>query len=154
MKTMGFEQLTLVKPGKMAVPEHLMAKKMAVKSLDVLEGAKITKTLEQALEDLDDLDVIYGTTARSGVSYIQSPREAAKDMVAMARANKRVAILMGNEKSGLDNHAVGRCSRIIRIPMAADQPSINLAQAVQILAYELFVEALSSHGKAPSSSVP
>jgi len=142
MKTMGFERLVLVKPGKMAVPEHLMARKMAVKSLDVLDAARITKTLDEAL---DGMDVVYGTTARSGVSYIQSPREVAKDMVSMANANKRLAILLGNEKSGLDNHQVSRCARIIRIPMAAEQPSINLAQAVQILAYELFAEALLHH---------
>jgi tRNA/rRNA methyltransferase len=139
MKTMGFTQLVLVKPGKMAIPEHLMAKKMAVKSQDVLEAVRLTKTLDEALEGID---IAYATTSRSGVSYIQSPREAAIDMVSMASAGKHLAILLGNEKSGLDSHQVDRCQRVIRIPMAAEQPSVNLAQSVQILAYELFHEAL------------
>jgi tRNA (cytidine32/uridine32-2'-O)-methyltransferase len=142
MKTMGFEHLVLVKPGKMACPEHVMARKMAVKSLDVLEAAKVVKTLDEALVDVD---VMYGTTARSGVSYIQSPKEAAEDMVTYAAAGKNLAVLLGNEKTGLDNHQVGRCTRVIRIPMAAEQPSINLAQAVQILAYELFARGLADY---------
>jgi TrmH family RNA methyltransferase len=140
MKTMGFTRLVLVKPGKMAVPEHLMAKKMAVKSLDVLEATHVAKTLAEALEDID---ITFGTTSRSGVSYIQTPRDAAKDAVAMASAGKRIAVLFGNEKTGLDAEQVDRCQRVIRVPMAAAQPSINLAQSVQLLAYELFYEALN-----------
>ncbi|MGC4065423.1 MAG: RNA methyltransferase [Polyangiaceae bacterium] len=142
MKTMGFERLVLVKPGKMACPEHVMARKMAVKSLDVLEAAMVVKTLDEALAEVD---VVYGSTARSGVSYIQSPREAAEDMVTYAAAGKRLAILLGNEKTGLDNHQIGKCTRVIRIPMAAEQPSVNLAQAVQILAYELFARGLADY---------
>jgi TrmH family RNA methyltransferase len=140
MKTMGFSKLILVKPGKMAVPSHLMAKKMAVKSLDVLEGAQIVKTMDEALEGID---VAFATTSRSGVSYIQSPKEAAYDMVSMANEGKKTAILFGNEKSGLDSDQVDRCQRVIRIAMAAEQPSVNLAQSVQILAYEIFQEALA-----------
>lgn len=139
MKTMGFTRLVLVKPGKMAVPGHLMAKKMAVKSLDVLDAARINNTLDEALEGID---VAFATTSRSGVSYIQSPKEAARDMVSMALAGKRLAYVFGNEKTGLDSDQVARCQRIIRIAMAAEQPSINLAQTVQVLAYELFQEAL------------
>ena len=139
MKTMGFTRLVLVKPGKMAVPEHLMAKKMAVKSLDVLESAVITKTLDAALEGID---LAYATTSRSGVSYVQSPLDAASDILRVIGEGKRVAIVFGNEKSGLDKSQLDRCSRFIRIAMAAEQPSINLAQTVQIIAYQLLATAL------------
>src|ERR1041384_3489627 len=63
MKTMGFTRLVLVKPGKMAEPGHVMAKKMAVKSLDVLESAPVVPDVATALADVD---YSYATTARRG----------------------------------------------------------------------------------------
>lgn len=140
MKTMGFSRLVLVKPGKMAVPEHVMAKKMAVKSLDVLEGSLTVKTLDAAL---DGIDVAFATTSRSGVSYVESPMDAASDILRLVDNGKQIALVFGNEKSGLDTQQLDRCSRFIRIAMAADQPSINLAQTVQILAYQLLAAALA-----------
>lgn len=139
MKTMGFQRLVLVKPGKMAVPEHLMAKKMAVKSLDVLEAARIEKTLDAALVDCD---TVFATTSRSGVSYIESPLDASRDIIRLTAEGKRIAVVFGNEKSGLDTHQLDRCNRYIRIAMAAEQPSVNLAQTVQIIAYQLLATAL------------
>ena len=141
MKTMGFAHLFLVKPGKMAVPEHVMARKMAVKSTDVLESCVITRTLDEALVDVD---VPFATTSRSGVSYVESPLAASRDMLRFAAAGKRIAVVFGNEKSGLDTRQLERCSRFIRIAMAAEQPSINLAQTVQIVAYQLLATALAS----------
>jgi len=139
MKTMGFCRLALVKPGRMAVPEHLMAKKMAVKSQDVLEGAATYKTLDAALEGID---VAFATTSRSGVSYVESPREASREIIGLVAQGKSTALVFGNEKSGLDKPQLARCTRFIRIAMAAEQPSINLAQSVQILTYQLLATAL------------
>ena len=65
--------------------------------------------------------------------------EAAAD--AAARGS-RVAFVFGNEKTGLSQSDLALCAESVRIPMAADQPSINLAQAAQILAYELFLAGL------------
>ncbi|HMA94793.1 MAG TPA: RNA methyltransferase [Polyangiaceae bacterium] len=141
IKTMGFSRLVLVKPGKMAVPEHVMARKMAVKSLDVLEASTVVKTLDAALEGVD---VSFATTSRSGVSYIENPADAAADMLRFAAQGKQLAIVFGNEKSGLDKSQLERCSRFIRIAMAAEQPSINLAQTVQIIAYQLLATALAT----------
>lgn len=141
MKTMGFHRLILVKPGKMAVPEHLMARKMAVKSLDVLESAVTVKTLDAALEGID---VAFATTSRSGVSYIESPLDASRDILRLVEQGKQIALVFGNEKSGLDNQHLDRCTRFVRIAMAAEQPSINLAQTVQILAYQLLASNLVS----------
>jgi tRNA/rRNA methyltransferase len=140
MKTMGFTRLVLVRPGKMAVPAHLMARKMAVKSLDVLENAVIEPTLDAALSHVD---IAFATTSRSGVSYIQSPTDASRDILQFANRGQEIALVFGNEKSGLDHHQIERCTRFIRIAMAAEQPSINLAQAVQILAYQLLAVALA-----------
>jgi TrmH family RNA methyltransferase len=141
LKTMGFRRLVLVRPGRMAVPQHLMARKMAVKSLDVLDATITHKTLDAALEGID---VVFATSSRSGVSYIESPVEAAQDILQLVDRKQQVALVFGNEKSGLDREQLKRCSRFIRIAMAAEQPSINLAQAVQILAYQLLATALAT----------
>jgi TrmH family RNA methyltransferase len=141
MKTMGFGRLVLVRPGKMAVPDHLMAKKMAVKSLDVLEACVMSRTLAEALLGID---VAFATTSRSGVSYVESPLDASLDILRLASQGKKIALVFGNEKSGLDHQQLDLCSRFIRIAMAAEQPSINLAQAVQVLAYQLLASALAT----------
>jgi tRNA/rRNA methyltransferase len=141
MKTMGFTQLVLVKPGKMAEPSHVMAIKMAVKSLDVLEPAPIVPSIADALQGID---YSYATTARRGVSGVLTARQAARDAVERAGRGQRLAFVFGNEKTGLSAEDLELASARARIPMAADQPSINLGQAVQLLAYELFVAALEA----------
>lgn len=141
MKTMGITGLILVKPSRIAVPEHEMARKMAVKSLDVLDGAARCRKLEEAL---GGVSLSFATTSRRGVSGVLSPKRAAEMSVAAAAAGKRVAFVFGNEKTGLSAEDVALCTERVRIPMAADQPSINLGQAIQIIAYELFVAGLAA----------
>jgi len=141
LKAMGFFDLALVKPGRLCTPEHEMAFKMAVKSWDVLENARIVPTVADALADVD---VVVATTARRGVRGVCTPRVLAPELCASAVAGARCAILFGNEKTGLADDEHARASRFLRIPMAADQPSINLAQAVQLVAYELFLAALEA----------
>jgi len=141
MKTMGFTRLVLVKPGKMAEPGHVMAIKMAVKSLDVLEAAPVVPDVAAALTDVD---FSYATTARRGVSGVLTARRAAQDAVERARRGQRIAFVFGNEKTGLAEADLLGAHARMRIPMAADQPSINLGQAVQVTAYELFVAALEA----------
>lgn len=145
IKTMGFTRLALVKPSRLAIPEHEMAHKMAVKSWDVLAAARVYDDLNQAIEGAD---LIAITTSRSGVSDIESPRIFAKSAIAAADAGRQIVILFGNEKTGLNADLVSTIDHRIRIPMAAEQPSINLAQATQIVAYELFLAALE-HRAAP-----
>lgn len=145
MKTMGFRQLVLVKPGKMAEPGHVMAIKMAVKSLDVLEAAPVVPNVAEALTGVSHT---YATTARRGVTGVLTARRAAQDAVERALAGERLAFVFGNEKTGLaEDDLLGAGSRV-RIPMVADQPSINLGQAVQLMAYELFIAALEARERA------
>jgi tRNA (cytidine32/uridine32-2'-O)-methyltransferase len=141
MKTMGFTRLLLVKPGKMAEPNHVMAQKMAVKSLDVLQGTPPLADLRSALVGVS---FTYATTARRGVSGVLTARRAAQDAVQRAARGERVAFVFGNEKTGLAEEDLYAAQAQVRIPMAADQPSINLGQAVQLMAYELFVSALEA----------
>jgi tRNA (cytidine32/uridine32-2'-O)-methyltransferase len=141
MKTMGFTRLLLVKPGKMAEPSHVMAQKMAVKSLDVLQGTPPLSDLRSALAGVS---FTYATTARRGVSGVLTARRAAQDAVQRAARGEHVAFVFGNEKTGLAEEDLYAAQAQVRIPMAADQPSINLGQAVQLMAYELFVSGLEA----------
>lgn len=139
MKTMGLTQLVLVKPGRLAQPDHELARKMAVKSTDVLGAARCVDRLEDALVDCA---WAFATTARRGVSGVFAPRRAAALTADAAERGERIGFVFGNEKTGLAREDLALCKEAVRIPMAADQPSINLAQASQILAYELFVVGL------------
>ena len=141
MKTMGFTNLLLVKPGKLAEPSHVMAIKMAVKSLDVLQSTPPVPDVTTALEGVT---YTYATTARRGVSGVLTARMAARDAVERTARGERIAFLFGNEKTGLGEEDLYAAQAQVRIPMAADQPSVNLGQAVQLLAYELFVSALEA----------
>jgi tRNA/rRNA methyltransferase len=149
MKVMGLSRLVLVKPGRIAVPEHEMARKMAVKSLDVLAAAEIKATLREAIEGCE---WAFATTSRRGVSGIVTPRHAAHQAVLAAERGQNIAFVLGNEKTGLSAEDRALCAEAIRIPIAADQPSLNLAHAAQILAYELFTVGLEHRSAGASQA--
>jgi tRNA (cytidine32/uridine32-2'-O)-methyltransferase len=138
---MGITELALVKPGRLAQPEHEMAFKLAVRAWDVLESATVYDSLEQALTGCD---LVFATTARRGQKGVLGPEEAARRAVAAAARGGRVAVVFGNEKTGLSREDLALCPLRLRIPMAADQPSINLAQSAQLVAYEWFRAGLAA----------
>lgn len=140
IKTMGFDKLVLVSAGRLAVPEHNMAFKMSVRAWDVLHAAERYSTLGEAVKGA----LVIATTSRRGVSGILTARDAAGLVVAEAARGRHVRILFGNEKTGLSAEDVDAADLRLRVPMAGDQPSINLAQAVQVVAYELFVAGLAA----------
>jgi TrmH family RNA methyltransferase len=144
-KTMGITQVTLVKPGRLAHPTHEMARKMAVKSWDVLDAAALTETLSEALRETD---IAFATTSRRGVSGVLPLRQAAEMAQQKAAQDHRIAFVFGNEKTGLSEEDRLCCGYSVRIPMADDQPSINLAQAVQLVCYELFIAGLQARAPA------
>jgi TrmH family RNA methyltransferase len=139
LKTMGFSELSLVRPSRLCVPGHEMAFKMAVKAWDVLDQVR---TFDDIASAVSDCQRVVATTARRGVSGVFTPRTLASELLESAERGERAAILFGNEKTGLSREEVELANESLRIPMAADQPSINLAQAVQVVAYELLVAAL------------
>jgi TrmH family RNA methyltransferase len=151
IKTMGFSELWLVKPGRLALPDHEMAQKMAVKSWDVLDSARICTDAGDAVRGAT---LIAATTSRRGVSHVVSPRAFAARSVEHAAAGEHIAILFGNEKSGLSDADRDVARVFVRIPMVADQPSINLAQAVQLVAYELYVAALDARARDATGEEP
>ncbi len=132
MKNMGLRDLTLVAPRKFPDAE---ATARAVGAADLLEQARVCSTLEQAVADCSR---VAATTARS--RYISqpvfTPREWAEHHAARPQGG-RIALLFGRERVGLSNEELDLCQEIITVPIDPDYPSLNLAQAVQVLCYEL-----------------
>jgi tRNA (cytidine32/uridine32-2'-O)-methyltransferase len=132
MKTMGLTELALVQPERFPDPE---ATTMAASAADVLERARVLPTVRAAV---DDCGLVVGTTARPRHLpwRVLEPREAAPEIVAAARS-RDVAILFGAERTGLSNDDIEQCQRLLTVPTDDAYPSLNLAMAVQVVAYEL-----------------
>jgi tRNA (cytidine32/uridine32-2'-O)-methyltransferase len=141
IKTMGFDRLMLVRPSRLAVPAHPMAFKMSVRAWDVLEASEQHDDVASAI---GTSSIVIATSSHRGLSGVLTPRDAAPLVVEAAREGRRTSILFGNEKTGISAEEMERATHCLRIPMAGDQPSINLAQAVQVVAYELLVAALAA----------
>ncbi|MBX6421424.1 MAG: RNA methyltransferase [Nevskia sp.] len=138
MKTMGLSQLVLVAPRRFPDPQ---AQAMAVGAADVLERARICATLDEALADCAR---VAATTARARHIQAQTfaPREWAQRLFAAGLPTAApVALVFGRERNGLANEELDRAQELITIPTAPDYGSLNLAAAVQILAYELHLAA-------------
>ena len=137
MKVMGLFDLRLVRPGRFPDAE---ATALASSADDVLDAATVHDTLDDALADCT---LVLGTSARrrSIEQEMTDARGAAKKAL---EAGGSVAMLFGCERSGLDNPALDRCHALIRIPTDPEYGSLNLAQAVQVVCYELRMTALAS----------
>jgi tRNA/rRNA methyltransferase len=136
LKNMGFDDLRLVAPGTLKSREAVA---MAVHADDVLAHATVYPDLADALADCS---VAVGTTSRRGGYRTRAHplRPAAAELVALASSNK-VALVFGREDRGLTNREIKLCNRLITIPTAPEYPSLNLAQAVMVVAYELMMAA-------------
>jgi tRNA/rRNA methyltransferase len=136
---MGFGDLRLVAPGPLNNREAVA---MAVHADDVLAGATTFPDLPSALADCS---VTVGTTSRRGGyrSTAQPLRAAAMELNTLSRSN-RIAVIFGREDRGLTNRELKLCHRLITIPTAPEYPSLNLAQAVVVVAYELMMASTAS----------
>jgi tRNA/rRNA methyltransferase len=136
LKNMGFADLRIVAPRDYD-PRDAAA--MAVHADDVLERARIFGDLGAALEDRS---LSIGTTCRGGPyrSETRALRETAPGLIDESAAN-RIAMVFGPEDFGLSNLEIAQCQRLITIPTAPEYPSLNLAQAVMVVAYELMIAA-------------
>jgi TrmH family RNA methyltransferase len=145
MKTMGFGNLVLVNP--LAFP-HAEATARAAGADDLLERARVVGTLAEAVADCG---LVLATTARARSQYYWpelTPREAVPRILAAA-AGGEAALLFGPERTGLTNEELERCHALVRIPADPAFESLNLAQAVQILAYEIRCGAGTGIARAP-----
>ena len=139
IRTMGMTRLALVAPHAFPHPE---AYALAAGADAVLDAAVISADLPAAIADCR---LVLGATARRrGVTFEElSPRDAAQRMLAAASVGNEVAVLFGNERVGLENDEIKHCHAAITIPSDPTYSSLNLSQAVQVIAYELRVAHLA-----------
>lgn len=138
MRVMGLRALTLVAP---RIPDALrdpQASAFASGATDVLEGARVVGALDEALADAT-LAVAVSADAREFGPPPLTPEALAPKILAelAAHPQHRVALVFGNERTGLSIDQVARCELLCSIPGDPDYRSLNLAQAVQVLAYVL-----------------
>ena len=139
LKTMGLQDLHLVEPRRFP---HAEADALACDAKDILQNAQVHATLDQALAGCV---FAAGLTARKrhmGHTCVDV-REAAQRLIQIA-ATQEVALLFGNEAYGLSNDELGKCQLMISIPTSEAYTSLNVASAVQIMAYELRMAWLNS----------
>lgn len=138
MKTMGLSSLYLVQPK--SFPDY-KAREMAAGADDVLEHAVVTETLDEALTGCQ---LILATSARPrGLSLPGLVPASCAKLISEQADNTQVAIVFGREHSGLTNEELLKCHYHIHIPSNPEYSSLNLAQAVQIIAYELRMNLLA-----------
>lgn len=142
LKTMGFGRLHLVAPERFPHPEAFA---LAAGADDLLEGAVISATLAEAVAGCT---LVFGSTAtqRSVPMPELSPRQAAQQLIT-ASGQGEVALVFGPERTGLENAELQLCHASVCIPTDPDFSSLNLSQAVQVLAYELRLAALDEVGE-------
>ena len=135
-KNMGLKHLVVVSPQNCDLGRIL---KMATHwAEDVVVNMEVRDNLREALAPYH---FVVGTTARTGShrQTIRDPRKLAEELVSVSQKN-RVVVVFGPEKTGLSNDDLKYCHALVTIP-TADFVSLNLAQAVMVIAYEIFMAA-------------
>jgi tRNA/rRNA methyltransferase len=135
MKNVGLQELALVDPA--GPPIHPDARLMAVGAHDILEDALTFPSLADALADCT---WVIGTTRRGGKQRegVIDPRQMAAEIAEIIQQNK-VAVIFGPEDRGLSNRELDLCRRLVTISAHEDYGSLNLAQAVMIVCYEIYL---------------
>ena len=132
MKTMGLSDLRLVAPERFPAPE---AQWMATHAVDVLENSRIHDSLEEAIQDCAGAFAL-SARPREWSPQVLDARAAAARAVELSG---NVAFVFGSETAGLTNEEAFACQYLVHIPANPQFSSLNLAQAVQVVAYELFM---------------
>jgi tRNA (cytidine32/uridine32-2'-O)-methyltransferase len=136
MKNMRMSNLWLVSPKAFPSAD---ATSRASGADDVLAEASVRPSLQEAIADCQ---LVIGASARCRtISWPEmTPRQCAEKVV-INEPDQKVAIIFGRENSGLKNHELDLCHFLLRIPCNSEYSSLNIAAAVQVVCYELFVAA-------------
>jgi TrmH family RNA methyltransferase len=142
MKNMALSDLTLVRPRSFP---HAESNALAAGADDILANARVVQTVAEAIADCA---FIAGTTSRPRTYRweFMTPREVAGRIEGLEEQS-RAALLFGSERYGLGSEDLDYCNVLVRIPANPEYCSLNLAMAVQLLAYELLLarESPQSH---------
>jgi tRNA (cytidine32/uridine32-2'-O)-methyltransferase len=151
MKTMGLRELVLVRPRAEFPSAEATAR--AAGADEILASARVVASLDEAIADCA---FVAGASARlrSVVVPFMNPRECAA-AIWQKIPSSRVALVFGNEQSGLTNDDLARCQQLVHIPTNPEFSSLNLAMSVQVLCYELRMSAPNLPAAAgPASDAP
>lgn len=148
LKNMGLTQLVLVNPQRFPDNE---ARFRAASAVDVVDAATVVPTLGEAI---DDCTLVIGASARNRrvpwpLVDARAAAQAVLKEVAAAQGQGRVALLFGREASGLTNAELARCQLHLHIPTDPGYTSLNVAMAMQIVAYEIRQHWLDASGQMP-----
>jgi tRNA/rRNA methyltransferase len=149
MANFGLAQLRLVKP-RQAWPNERAAV-MAAGADRILDNAVLYETFAEAIADCS---FVLALTARNHdqAKPVISASAAAAEMAPRVVAGETVALVFGRERNGLENHEVGMADRIVTLPVNPAFASLNLAQAVVIVAYEWFKQTGEGGTRSPPST--
>jgi tRNA/rRNA methyltransferase len=137
MKTMGLADLRLVNPEHYPAPEDRW---MATNAVDVLSNSRTHESLKSAISDCVAAFALSARPREWSTQVLDVRAAAAR----AAQLDGDVAFVFGNEQAGLSNEEMLACQYLVHIPANPDFTSLNLAQAVQVVAYELFMVSASS----------
>lgn len=141
LKAMGLNRLSLVNPVRFPDPQ---ATAMAAGAADLLDQVQVCTSLDEALRG-STLTIGLSARIRDLSPTILDAREASRLAAEEAARGGQVAYVFGNEVSGLSNEEVLRCQRVARISTSVDFSSLNLAAAVQVIAYETRFAAVGAN---------
>lgn len=133
IKTMGFSELVLVNPRFPDAAHQEEAVAFASGALDVLERTRVTASIAEALEGCN-FAAALSARLREYSPPVVTPRQLAGQLA--ADSGLKAALVFGSERYGLPNEVIEKCNVLINIPANPGYSSLNLAQAVQVLAYE------------------
>lgn len=137
MKTMGLSRLVLVAPKTFPSGD---ATALASGAADVLDQAVVVQTLEEAIADCH---IVFGTSARSRTIPWPLLEARAASALAIEQASQHeIAILFGREDRGLTNDELAQCNYHLTIPVNSDYGVLNVAAAIQVICYELRMQAM------------
>ena len=135
MANMGLSDLAIADARPIDMNE---ARMMACHAHEILENRTEFETMAEAVADSG---LVMGATARDGLyrQHAQSPREWGMHALKAVAGGNKVALVFGREDNGLSNEELALCTQLIQIPTTEEFSSLNLAQAVMVCSYELFV---------------
>ncbi|AWL29291.1 RNA methyltransferase [Acinetobacter defluvii] len=144
MKTMGLSKLVLVAPKTYPHPD---IDALAAGAADLIEQIEIVETLEDAIKDCH---LVFGTSARSRTipwPLLDARPAAQKSMQAVIQGQQEIAIVFGREDRGLTNEELALANYHVTIPVNTDYGVLNVAQAIQVICYEMRMAAIEFSDK-------
>jgi tRNA/rRNA methyltransferase len=138
LKNMGLGRMVLVDG---CSPLHMNAYKLASGAEDILERAEEFPTLKEAISEMG---CVVGMTSRNGRERnpLLTPKAMVRQLIPLSARNA-IGLVFGSEREGLNNEELSLCHLYVEIPSSPSFPSLNLAQAVMVICYELFQSSMT-----------